>query len=98
MVIFNKKCSVNWEEKYEVLEKRYDVLYNKYREAEKEIEELKRRIKATGYLEPKKRLIKWEEILRIKALKKEGMSYRSISKETGWSKATISRVINGYYE
>lgn len=34
------------------------------------------------------------DILKIKKLKNEGKSYSYISRETGWSKATISRVIN----
>lgn len=40
-----------------------------------------------------------EQILYIKTLReKEGLSYSSISKESGWSKATICRVLNGAYD
>lgn len=97
IAIFSKKKTVDWEEKYNELYKRYDEIYEENRALRKQVNLLETRIKKTGYLEPKERQIKWEEILRIKALKKEGMSYRSISEETGWSKATISRIINGYY-
>lgn len=43
---------------------------------------------------PKTKQISDKDILKIKKLKNEGKSYSYISKETGWSKATISRVIN----
>lgn len=86
------------EEKYSDLLKRYDEFYEENRTLKKQINLLESRIKKTGYLEPKERQIKWEEILRIKALKKESMSYSSINKETGWSKAIICRIVNGYYD
>lgn len=100
MGIFNKNKSseIDWEEKYNELKHRHDNLYEENRALIKKVNILETRIKKTGYLEPKERQIKWEEILRIKALKKEGLSYSSISKETGWSKSTICRVINGYYD
>ena len=34
----------------------------------------------------------------IKELRSNGLSYREISKETSWSKATICRVLNGMYD
>lgn len=99
MAIFNKKNSIDWEEKYHALEKKYEILYDRYREAENEIKELKQRIKNTGYLEPKTRQISSEDILYIKTLKaKEGLSYSKIAKESGWSKATVCRVLNGAYD
>lgn len=100
MGIFNKNKSseIDWKEKYNELKHRHDNLYEENRALKKKVSLLETRIKKTGYLEPKERQIKWEEILRIKALKKEGLSYSSISKETGWSKATICRVINRYYD
>ncbi len=42
----------------------------------------------------KQRQICDKDIEEIKILKSEGYSYSYISKVTGWSKATISRVIN----
>ena len=41
-----------------------------------------------------KKQISDKDIDRIRKLKNEGKSYSYISSETGWSKATISRVIN----
>ncbi len=99
MAIFNKKNSTNWEEKYQRLDEKYSILYDKYREAEKKIKELRQRIKNTGYLEPKTRQISADDILYIKTLKaKEGISYSKIAKESGWSKATVCRVLNGAYD
>ena len=99
MAIFNKKDEINWEEKYNQLALRSEELYEENRELKKQIKHLEERIKKTGYLEPKERQISNEQILYIKALRqKEGLSYKSISEETGWSKATISRVLNGAYD
>ena len=99
MAIFNKKDEINWEEKYNQLALRSEELYEENRELKKQIKHLEGRIKKTGYLEPKERQISNEQILYIKALRqKEGLSYKSISEETGWSKATISRVLNGAYD
>lgn len=52
--------------------------------------ELKKSIK----FQSKTKQIPDKDILKIKKLKNEGKSYSYISRETGWSKATISRVIN----
>lgn len=99
MAIFNKKENVNWQEKYNELLCRYDNLYYENRELKKKVKDLELRIKKTGYLEPKERQITNDEILYIKTLKsKENLSYSAIAKETGWSKATICRVINGAYD
>nr|WP_302661088.1 helix-turn-helix transcriptional regulator [uncultured Clostridium sp.] len=99
MVVFNKRAVINWEEKYKQLEIRSDELYEENRKLKKQIKLLEERIKKTGYLEPKERQISNEQILYIKTLRvKEGLSYKAISEETGWSKATISRVINGAYD
>lgn len=102
MAFFNVKSKpeeINWKEKYEFLKVEYDKIYDDNRALRKKVEELELRIKKTGYLEPKERQITNDEILYIKTLrKKESMSYSSISKETGWSKATVCRVLNGYYD
>lgn len=55
-----------------------------------EIEFLKNNIKFQG----KQKQISDNDIKLIRKLKAEGKSYSFISNETGWSKATISRVIN----
>ena len=44
------------------------------------------------------RKISDKDINRIKELKKRGYSYSEISYDTGWSKGTISNVINGKYD
>lgn len=99
MVIFTKKGRVNWEEKYQTLDEKYSILYDKYKEAESEIKELRQRLKVIGYLEPKARQISSDDILYIKTLKsKEKLSYSKIAKESGWSKATVCRVLNGAYD
>lgn len=96
---FLKKDTTDWEEKYKMLQEQYDKLYEERRELKKRIKALEDRFKKTGYLEPKQRQIKWEQILQIKALKKnEGLSCEAIAKETGWSKATVWRVLNGKYD
>ncbi|CEP50260.1 DNA-binding protein [[Clostridium] sordellii] len=52
------------------------------------------KLKSNSKFKTKQKQISDEDIERIKQLKENGKSYSYISKETGWSKATISRVIN----
>lgn len=52
------------------------------------------KLKKSNKFQSKIKQISDKDILKIKKLKNEGKSYSLISKETGWSKATISRVIN----
>lgn len=52
------------------------------------------KIKSNNKFKTKQKQISDKDIDTIKNLKKQGKSYSYISKETGWSKATISRVIN----
>lgn len=67
----------------------------KIKALEAELKELKSR-KTT--LQPKVMQIKSEDIIRIKSLRKQGLSYSQISEKTKWSKATVHRVINGFYD
>lgn len=60
----------------------------------KELQDEIKKLKACGVLKPRHKQIPDADIEKIKELKLEGKSYSYISKETGWSKATISRVIN----
>ncbi len=39
-----------------------------------------------------------EDIQKIKDLREIGLSYGKIANKTRWSKATISRVLNGLYD
>lgn len=66
---------------------------NKIKELKNEISKLK----SCGVMKPRQKQISDEDINKIRKLKLEGKSYSYISKETGWSKATISRVINNKY-
>jgi DNA invertase Pin-like site-specific DNA recombinase len=71
-------------------EKELEVKNNTINNLQNEILELKKNMKWQG----KKRQITDDMINKIKNFKNEGMSYSQIEKVTGWSKATISRVIN----
>ncbi|MFR3370398.1 MAG: helix-turn-helix domain-containing protein [Clostridioides difficile] len=39
-----------------------------------------------------------DDINNIKSLRRDGLSYKEISNQTSWSKATVSRVLNGLYD
>ena len=52
------------------------------------------KIKSDNKFKTKQKQISDKDIDIIKQLRKQGKSYSYISSETGWSKATISRVIN----
>lgn len=58
------------------------------------LEEENNKLVSVSKLRPKMKQISDKDIIRIKKLKEEGFSYSYISNETGWSKATISRVVN----
>ena len=78
------------------LECRYDFNNFGYKTFLKnEIEQLKT---LRNNLKPKEKQIKDSDIQYIKELRSNGLSYREISKETSWSKATICRVLNGMYD
>lgn len=93
-----KKDDYNWTGKYI---REYNEMVSHY---EKQLEEknkiidylkienenLRKNIKFQG----KQKQIPDKDIDRIRKLKNEGKSYSYISNVTGWSKATISRVIN----
>lgn len=68
-------------------------LNEKNKEIKKLNDELEK-LKSNSKFKTKQKQISDEDIDKIKQLKKQGKSYSYISKETGWSKATISRVIN----
>ena len=93
-----KKKDYNWVGKY-IKEYNERVLYYEKELAEKnkiidylkiENDSLRKNIKFQG----KQKQISDKDIDRIRKLKNEGKSYSYISNVTGWSKATISRVIN----
>lgn len=93
-----RKNEYNWTGKYI---KEYNQMVSYYEkiiiEKDKKIELLEKEnidLKKEYRSKPKQRQICDKDIDKIKQLKKQGKSYSYISKETGWSKATISRVIN----
>ncbi|CEQ01979.1 DNA-binding protein [[Clostridium] sordellii] len=93
-----KNREYNWTGKYI---KEYNQMVSFYEKqiSDKDIEIKKLnneldKLKSNSKFKTKQKQISDEDIERIKQLKENGKSYSYISKETGWSKATISRVIN----
>lgn len=93
-----KKSDYNWIGKYI---RDYNEMIAYYEGVIKEkdsiIDELQKELRATkphSNLKPRVKQISDMDIEKIKRLKEEGHSYSYIAKATGWSKATISRVIN----
>ena len=93
-----KKNDYSWTGKYI---KEYNQMVSYY---EKQLEEKNRiidslsienkNLKNSIKFQGKQKQISDKDINKIRKLKNEGKSYSYISSETGWSKATISRVIN----
>lgn len=103
MGIFKTKSQDDWKVNYikEFNEMR-DSYEDKLRAKQMEIERLKKEIEdlksLRNNLKPKEKQIKDSDIEYIKELRNNGLSYREISKETSWSKATVCRVLNGLYD
>ena len=103
MGLFKSKGQEEWKIKYirEFNEMR-DTYEEKLRKKQNEIENLKKEIEdlktLKNNLKPKEKQIKDSDIQYIKELRNNGLSYREISKETSWSKATVCRVLNGMYD
>ena len=93
-----KKNDYNWTGKYI---REYNEMVSYY---EKQLEEKNRIIESLSLendnlrknikFQGKQKQISDKDIDKIRKLKNEGKSYSYISNETGWSKATISRVMN----
>ncbi|MEW9078669.1 helix-turn-helix domain-containing protein [Terrisporobacter glycolicus] len=103
MGLFKTKSQDDWKVNYikEFNEMR-DTYEEKLRAKQMEIESLKEEIEhlrlLRNNLKPKEKQIKDSDIEQIKELRNDGLSYREISKETSWSKATVCRVLNGLYD
>lgn len=103
MGIFNLKSDEAWKIKYikEFNEMRSSY-ENKLQSKQREIDNLKIQLdeikKSKSTLKPKEKQITDNDISNIKKLRSEGFSYREISNQTSWSKATICRVLNGLYD
>lgn len=93
-----KKNNYNWTFQYIKEYNQMVAYYEKQLEEKNKTIDLLRvenlKLKSSSKLQSKIKQISDKDILKIKKLKDEGKSYSYISKETGWSKATISRVIN----
>ena len=76
-------------------EKKILAKQNEIDELKKQIDELK---SVKSNLKPKEKQIRDSDIASIKELRTEGLSYREISQKTCWSKATVCRVLNGFYD
>ena len=80
---------------YASVEVNTNVLSNEIDDLKKQLEELKC---FRSNLRPKEKQIKDSDIESIKELRTQGLSYREISQQTSWSKATVCRVSNGVYD
>ena len=76
--------------------------YFKILSKQNEIDDLKKQLEELkcfrSNLRPKEKQIKDSDIASIKELRTQGLSYREISQQTSWSKATVCRVLNGVYD
>ena len=103
MGLFKSKAQEDWKVKYikEFNEMR-DTYEEKLRMKQIEIDNLKKEVEdlksLKNNLKPKEKQIKDSDIQHKKELRNNGLSYREISKETSWSKATVCRVLNGMYD
>ncbi len=103
MGIFKLRNEEDWKINYI---KEFNEMRNAYEKKlqikQLEIEKLKSELEmlkiTKGTLKPKEKQIRDLDILNIKDLRKSGLSYREISNKTSWSKATICRVLNGFYD
>ncbi|QJA07798.1 helix-turn-helix domain-containing protein [Romboutsia sp. CE17] len=103
MGIFKLKTEEDWKINYI---KEFNEMRNAYekkiQKKQLEIDKLKAELEELktnrGYLKPKEKQIRDLDIENIKLLRESGLSYREISKKTNWSKATICRVLNGFYD
>ena len=92
--------------------KRFLTLYDNNIKLKKQVETLKNQLKEeknkrvnvsetcqrVNTLTPKTKQIPNKDIKLIKLLRGKGLSYREITRQTGWSIATVSRVLNGVYD
>ena len=103
MAMFKPKMETDWKKNY-ILEfnEMRDSYEKKLQKKQMEIDTLKIEIQnlrdAKSNLKPKEKQITDEDIMMIKELRGSGLSYGAIAGQTKWSKATISRVLNGLYD
>ena len=103
MGIFKLKSEEDWKINYI---KEFNEMRNNYekklQKKQLEIDRLKSEIELLksnkSGLKPKEKQIRDLDISNIKKLRDDGLSYREIAKKTNWSKATICRGLNGFYD
>jgi response regulator of citrate/malate metabolism len=101
--MFKVKYEDDWKKNY-ILEfnQMRDAYEKKLQKKQIEIDTLKADIvklkNSKNTLKPKEKQITDIDIQCIKDLRLCGLSYSEISKRTNWSKATVSRVLNGLYD
>lgn len=101
--MFKVKNEDEWKKNYIIEFNQMRVDYEeKLQRKQLEIESLKKQIQemkeSKNSLKPREKQISDKDINKIKAMRGMGMSYREIERNTKWSKATISRVLNGLYD
>lgn len=103
MMMFKMKNDDEWKRNY-ILE--YNSMRDNYEYKlqlkELELDKLKKEVtrlrECKNTLKPKDKQISDKDIQLIKDLRICKLSYSEISKRTKWSKATVSRVLNGMYD
>ena len=103
MGLFKTRVDENWKINYI---KEFNEMRSEYEQKilskQIEIDDLKKQLEELkcfrGYLSPIESQIKDSDIASIKELRTQGLSYREISQQTSWSKATVCRVLNGVYD
>lgn len=93
--LFNK-CK-EFAQDYIDLYDEYRRLIKLYKKKKDEINELNKELEKYSKFK-KERLVKDEDVINVKKLKSQGATYRNIEKTTGWSKYTIGKILNGYYD
>ena len=103
MGLFKTRVDENWKINYI---KEFNEMRSEYEKKilskQNEIDDLKKKLEELKFfrsnLRPKEKQIKDSDIESIKELRTQGLSYREISQQTSWSKATVCRVLNGVYD
>ena len=80
------------------LKKQVETLENQLKEEKNKRVNVSETCQRVNTLTPKTKQIPNKDIEFIKLLRNNGLSYREITRQTGWSIATVSRVLNGVYD
>lgn len=80
------------------LKKQVKALENQLKEEKNKRVNVSETCQRVNTLTPKTKQIPNKDIELIKLLRNNGLSYREITRQTGWSIATVSRVLNGIYD